>query len=141
MAANHLARWALMLSQYDYSIEYHKSSDHGNADALSRLPAGEDPLFDKEEEEEERSMVPSICMVNQQLDPDYDPLKPGVLTRESSTDSVISSVVKYVREGWPHTISSEEVMHYRGLADSLWTARGCLLFGARIVIPSGVREL
>ena len=35
MAANRLARWALMLSQYEYSIEYRKSSDHGNADALS----------------------------------------------------------------------------------------------------------
>ena len=81
-----------MLSQYDYSIEYRKSTDHGNADALNRLPAGEDPLFDKEEEEES-SMVLSICMVNQQLDPDCDPLKPGVLARESSKDSVISSVI------------------------------------------------
>ena len=109
MAANCLACWALMLRQYDYAIEYHKSTDHGNADALSRLPAGEfeNPLFDKEEEKE-RSMVLSIHMVNQQLDPDCDPLKPGVLAHESSKDSVISSVIQHVREGWPYTISSEE---------------------------------
>ena len=139
MAANRLARWALMLSQYDYSIEYRKSTDHGNADALSRLPAGEDPLFDQEEEEE-KSMVLSINMVNQQLDPKCDPLKPGVLARESSKDQVISAVIRYVREGWPHTINSEEVVHYKRLADSLWIERGCLLLGARIVIPSRLRS-
>ena len=49
LAANRLARWALMLNQYDYNIEYRKTSDHGNADALSRLPVGADIKFDGEE--------------------------------------------------------------------------------------------
>ena len=38
MAANRLARWALLVHQYDYTVEYCRSKDHGNADALSRLP-------------------------------------------------------------------------------------------------------
>ena len=34
-AANQLARGSLMLSQYNYTIEYRKTANHGNADALS----------------------------------------------------------------------------------------------------------
>ena len=53
MAANRLARW-----QYDYTIEYRKTSDHGNADALSRLPVGPDVIFDEEED------TNTICTVH-----------------------------------------------------------------------------
>ena len=33
LAANRLTRWALMLNQYEYTVEYRKSSQHGNADS------------------------------------------------------------------------------------------------------------
>ena len=49
LAANRLARWSLMLSQYDYTIEYRSTKQHGNADALSRLSVGPDLSFNEEE--------------------------------------------------------------------------------------------
>ena len=67
-------------------------------------------------------------MVDQRLDPDSDPLKPGAATRESKRDPVISTVTRYIKEGWPNTISSEEVLHYKRLADSLLMKKGCLPF-------------
>ena len=59
IAANHLARLALMLSQYDYSVEFRKTCEHGNADALSRLPLGSDHKFDGQEMGEDVDNVQS----------------------------------------------------------------------------------
>ena len=38
MASAHLQRWSLMLSSYDYEIQYRPDSEQANADACSRLP-------------------------------------------------------------------------------------------------------
>ena len=78
-----------MLSQYEYSIEYQKTSDHGNADALSRLPAGLDTSFDEEEEEADVDTVCIISTISLQLNP-WDQ---GVLAKESSKDPIVSSVM------------------------------------------------
>ena len=135
LAANRLARWALLLSQYDYSIEYRRTTDHGNADALSRLPAGEDTIFDGEEEAEEVNTVCIIKVVSQQL----NPANPRLIANESLKDPVISKVMRYTREGWPHSTDSE-VQFYKKLMNSLSTENGCLFHGARIVIPGQLRD-
>ena len=38
LAAARLQRWALLLSAYDYQLEFRSSQNHSNADGLSRLP-------------------------------------------------------------------------------------------------------
>ena len=38
LAAVRMERLALVLSAYDHEIEYRRSEDHANCDALSRLP-------------------------------------------------------------------------------------------------------
>ena len=38
LAAGHLQRWALLLSSYQYTIEFRPTKAHANADSLSRLP-------------------------------------------------------------------------------------------------------
>ena len=44
-------------------------------------------------------MVLTINMVDKQLDPEADPLKPGILPPDSNRDPVISTVIIKVREG------------------------------------------
>ena len=97
LAANRLARWALLLNQYTYTIEYRKTSLHGNADALSRLPSGPDNDFDGEEKEADVDIVCAIKTIDSQL----NPTDPGVLSKESSRDPVTAAVMRFTREGWP----------------------------------------
>ena len=41
LASARIKRWALILSAYDYKVEYKQGKHHANADALSRLPLPE----------------------------------------------------------------------------------------------------
>ena len=116
MAANRLARWALLVHQYDYTVEYRRSKDHGNADALSRLPFSNDTSFDGEEMEDD---VDSVCLVrtiSRQINPD----NPLLVVRETAKDPILSQLMRFVKEGWPHAFS-EELKDFKKLENSLST--------------------
>ena len=57
LAAARLQRWSLLLSSYQYSIEYRFSTDITNADALSRLPLG----YSKDES------IDGVCLVSKKI--------------------------------------------------------------------------
>ena len=135
MAANRLARWALLVHQYDYTVEYRRSKDHGNADALSRLPFSNDTSFDGEEMEDD---VDSVCLVrtiSRQINPD----NPLLVVRETAKDPILAQVMRFVKEGWPHAFS-EELKDFKKLENSLSTENGCVFYGLRVIIPSTLRN-
>ena len=135
MAANRLARWALTLSQYEYTVEYRATKDHGNADALSRLPVGEDNNFDREEEQADVNIVCNVRELSCQL----NPVKPKLIAQETAKDPVLSKVQRYIVEGWPNTLSNE-MKQFKKLEDSLVTDSGCLFYGSRLIIPGKLRS-
>ena len=67
LTANRLPRWALILSQYDYSVEFRQTHEHGNVDVLSRLPVGSYLQFDGEEMGEGMDNVCTVCMISHQI--------------------------------------------------------------------------
>ena len=145
LVPNRLARWALLLSQYDYKIEFRKTSDHGNADALRSLPIGSDEEFDGEENGADTDTVCTINRISTQV----DPRDPGVLAKESAKDKVIATVMRYTREGWPlgnqgNEMNSQEedysIPAFKKVQDSLSTSEGCLFYGARVVIPISLQR-
>jgi hypothetical protein len=138
MAANRLARWANFIHNFSYTVEYRKTGQHGNADALSRLPVGDDPKFDGEESTEDSDMVCAIKVLSLQLRPSDS----ESIAKESTKDPVISTVLRYCREGWPLNKQDEdaEVARFRKIKDSLNYSGDCLLHGCRLVIPRKLRE-
>lgn len=49
LAALRMQRWALLLLANDYEIQYCRSCNHTNADALSRLPCNHGPSEEEQE--------------------------------------------------------------------------------------------
>ncbi|XP_065062450.1 uncharacterized protein K02A2.6-like [Rhopilema esculentum] len=138
MAANRLARWALMLSQFNNKIEFRKTKDHANADALSRLSLQEDSQFDEEESVDDTLMV---CQI-QTIDEKVTPAEQGSLARESAKDPIISMVMRFIREGWQPKKNDEgtEMHRFRQVATLLSICNGCLVHGWRVVIPASMRR-
>ena len=139
LAANRLARWALLLNQYDYKIEYRNTKEHGNADALSRLPMGPDTIFDGEESDND---IDTICIVKTISMQISNSVNSALLAKETQKDPVLSTVMRYTREGWPPKLPDEKsvqaysVDDFRKIQTSLSTVHGCLLHGNRVVVPA-----
>ena len=139
MAANRLARWALTLAQYDYTIEYRESKKHGNVDALSRLPAHDDKVFDQEEQTDDGQTVLMINWIGKQVNDKSDTF---ALVSQSEKDDVIQAAIRYVNHGWPVHISKDqqELRILRANRNALSVEGKCLFAGHRIVIPRSLRE-
>ena len=100
---------------------------------------GPDTSFDGEEDEAD---VDTICMVKT-ISRQLTPSNPKILAKESSKDPIVSSVMRYVREGWPSQESdavASTIADFRKLEISLTVNHGCLFYGLRVVIPSSLRE-
>ena len=115
LAANRLAKCPLMLGQYDYTIEYRSTKQHGNVDVLSRLPVGPDLSFYGEERDNDIATVCTIRIINSQL----QPRSRNQLKDATHRDPVLSEMKRYVRKGWSQKIDSTDVQEFKKYAASL----------------------
>ena len=94
-----------------------------------------DTSFDGEEMEDD---VDSVCLVrtiSRQINLD----NPLLVVRETAKDPILSQVMRFVKEGWPHAFS-EELKDFKKLENSLSTENGCVFYGLRVIIPSTLRN-
>ena len=106
VAASRPKRWAITLAAYDYEVHYKPSTQHGNADALSRLPLDVDDDMDREQEE-------MACAVEE---PQLEklPLNGKDIRTATEQGSILSQVFNYTLHSWPKNPGAvpKEVQQY-----------------------------
>ena len=123
-AANRIQRWAWMLASYEYTITWRNTTQHANADALSRLPLPEVPP---------QTTIPAelVLMVDQLQDAPITATQIAAWTRR---DPLMARVLRYVLQGWPKQ-QDDELKHYWPKRMELSVESGCIVWGGRVVIP------
>ena len=130
MAAARIQCWALTLAAYNYTIKYKPGNEHGNADALSRLPL---PVRSR------TTPVPAETVWTMEL-LDSTPVGVKEIQEGTRTDVVLSQVVKFVQHGWPSRNKDEALQPYFERKQELSIQDGCLLWGNCVVVTPKARE-
>ena len=118
-------RWALTLSGYQYSIVYRPGSEQGNADGLSRLPLPTTP--------QDVPQPAETILLMERLEASL--VTAAKIRIWTDKDPVLAKVRKYVLQGWPERVEAKEMAPYFQRKEELSTEEGCILWGARVVMP------
>ena len=129
MAASRMQRWAILLSQYDYSIEYLSSKENAVADALSRLP-----------HEDSEDGTEGTIFVTEVVNSDF-PVTATEIAAETQKDLVLKQVYERTLYGWSETVPiNDELKPYHCRRLELSCDQGCLKWGHRVVVPKSLRQ-
>ncbi|XP_043944941.1 uncharacterized protein K02A2.6-like [Protopterus annectens] len=122
MVSPRIQRWAVTLRAYEYEIVYKPGKHHSNADALSRLPLP-GPL-QREEMEDRVLMMENITLVSAKE-----------LSEWTRKDPVLARVFQWVQQGWTTQQPDPVFRPYEVRKTELSVQDGCVLWGARVIIP------
>ena len=125
LASSRMQRWALKLANYQYEPQYRPGKANGCADGLSRLP-NPAPVPELPQPAE---VVLAMSVL------DSTPVTVARIAQWTSKDPVMSLVAKFLQTGWPDDIA-EDLLSYHHCRDELSIMNGCVLRGARVVIPA-----
>uniref|UniRef100_H3B501 Uncharacterized protein n=1 Tax=Latimeria chalumnae TaxID=7897 RepID=H3B501_LATCH len=111
----YLYRWKFTLP-YDYDIEYRRSHDHANADALSSVEEDDLAVF-------QISRIEALLVDCQNI------------AEGTRRDPVLSKVLTFILNGWPNFTKDPTLRPFFDKKDQLSTDQGSILWGTRVVIP------
>lgn len=120
IATLRLQKWAIFLASYDYSIKYKKGSKLANADALSKLPIGENKRIEH---------------ININSFSENIPIEKQLIARETRADSILGKIYSFVMTSWPENRSGI-IKHYFNKRLMLSAEDGCLFYDKSIIIPN-----
>ena len=127
LAATRLQRWALILASYHYEVVFHKTTEHGNVDGLSRLPV--DRTGTREE-----SDIFHFTHVNDL------PVTARDIADATKKDPVLSKALQLVKCGWPRQVQEEALHPYFKRRFELSVEQDCVFWGLRVAIPKALQD-
>ena len=130
LATARMQRWALLLSAYQYEIEYRTTLEHANADGFSRLPL-------KGNDSGEASFSVASLFNLSQIE--VLPVDAEQLRKATASDPMLSKVRFFLQRGWPQDIDPLFRPYHQKQAE-LTEEAGCLLWGMRVVVPESCRR-
>lgn len=132
MAASRLQRYAILLSAYNYKVQYIRTDKNVVADYFSRAPISESVSM-VNEKEEDRSFLNF-------LDTNIAPVTFHDIRQATKADKVMQTVISYMRNGWPRKITCKHILPYFHCKADLELDSGCIFRGHRIVVPTEYRH-
>lgn len=128
LCATRLLRYMLFLQDYNFKIKYRKSSEHGNADFLSRLPQHSTKLnelcgkADDELDPHDELFINNITLL---------PMSSKELARATEHDQEGRQLLQQLRDGTSLGTEKDLLFSLQG---------GCVMRGLRTFIPSKYRK-
>lgn len=132
-----LQRYAIILSAYNYVVQYVSSDNNQVADYFSRAPVERDHSDD------------ATNRGDQDIDTYYalkflDDVSPAIticdIAQAVEQDKELTTVRRYMQHGWPRKLSCKSILPYFLCKSDLQYEGGCLFRGHRVVIPTVLRE-
>ena len=144
-SASRLQRWALLLTNYDFKIEFVRTDHMGMADTLSRLISesntSEDKviaLVTKEESSEDEDSVEESAKYVLNIMLNEIPVNNEVIKSETEKDTELSVVKSYIKNGWPKLMSEPKLNPWSNRRLNLEVIEDCIIFNGKIVIPKSL---
>nr|CAD2199217.1 unnamed protein product [Meloidogyne enterolobii] len=151
--ASRLQRWALIMTNYDFQIEFVSTEKMGMADSLSRLISknaeNEDKIialvsdsnkFDSGPPEELNEVENSVNYVLNILFEEL-PIDSNQVKIETDNDIKLKTVIDYIRNNsWPKKIEDSELKFWSTRRQNLQIINGCILFADKVVIPANLQK-
>ena len=128
LAAARIQRWALILSAYQYTLQYIPGTDNQCADCMSRLPTIGAT----------RDNAEHMCSILA-MDLSSLPVTAHDIAAATKKDRTLALILQRVRHGnWPqHTPA--HLLPYKRRQSELTCQDDCVLWGQRVIIPEVLR--
>ena len=139
-AANRLQRWAVILLDYQFKIQYRRTTDFGEADALSRL-IKEHQIETKEEiSDKVIASVEADFQDDMETDIKFLPVTKEEIQNETRKDYVMSETIKYIESKWPKINRDDPTFQLYSRRENLSIIDDILMYNNRVVIPKALQK-